>query len=273
MLIFGLILLAVAVGCFVGHRNAKAKVGEILYQPTSTIAEIAERAGAVTEVLGSGHSSDYTEIKGEREAIKTLVSPLGKRDCLWFTASIEREWEQEERYRDDEGKQRTRIVSGSDTLMHEQDYVPFYVNDGSGRLKVDPERANIDLISSVSRFEQEHRVRLSAGRLSLGELSLSIHFQPLARQRRIKGYRFSEQIFEPSGAVYLLGTVVDRNGELTLVHPAEKEQRYIISHKSEEQLVEELDNSSKLLWWASIASAVVGLLLSLAGLISGKTGL
>lgn len=272
MLIFGLILLAVAIGCFLGYRNAKAKVGEILYQPTSTIAEVAERAGAVAEALGTGHSSDYTEIKGEMESPQTLLSPLGKRDCVWFTASIAREWEEEEYYRDEEGKQRTRTHSGSDTLMHDHDYVPFYVKDGSGRMKVNPERADIDLTTSVSRFEPDHAISIQGSRLRLGDLSLSIDIQPLAGRRRIKGYRFSEQIFEPSGPLYLLGTVVDQGGELTLVHPAEKTQRYVISHKSEEELVTNLDSNSKLFFWGSIASAVIGLGLSIAGLVTGNTG-
>lgn len=270
MLIFGLILLAIAIGCFFGYRNAKAKVGEVLHTQTSSIGDIAERAGAVAEVLGTGNSNDYTEIKGKIEPEEVLVSPLGQRDCLYFSASIEREWEEEEEYRDDEGRRRTRTVSRRETVMSDQGWVPFYVNDGTGRLKVDPERSDIDLVSSVSRFEPEHAVSFSGGYLRVGGLSFEIGSH---RQRRhLRGYHFNESIFEPRGQVYLLGAVVDHGGELTLVHPSEKEQRYVITHKSEEELVSDLDGQTRMFWWASIASAVLGLVLSIYGLVSGNTG-
>lgn len=96
MVIAGLIVLLLALTCFVLYRNAKAKVGEVLHTQTSSIADIAERAGAVHQALGQGYSSDYTEIKGEVEAPQTLISPMGEKECVYFHATVEREWEKEE---------------------------------------------------------------------------------------------------------------------------------------------------------------------------------
>ncbi|MEZ0373552.1 MAG: GIDE domain-containing protein [Candidatus Sericytochromatia bacterium] len=272
MLIIALILLAVAIGCFVAHINAKNKVGEILYVPSSRIGDISERAAAVADVLGKGYSSDYTEIKGKMEAPEVLTSPLGEAECVYYTSSIDREWEEEEYYTDDEGNEKTRINSGRDQIYSDNGWVRFQVDDGSGKIWIDPEHADIDLSTSVDRYEPEQSIRVAKGVLRLGDLRLDVRSPSLPGQRWIKGYHFHEQIFEPSGELYLLGTVVDREGDLTLVKPAEKGQRYVISHKSEEQLVEEITNSSKWLLWGSIASAVLGLILGVIGLATGNTG-
>lgn len=274
MVLFGLILLGVAIACFLGYRNAKAKLGEILLTQTSSIQEVSERAEAVAEALGSGYSSDYTEIKGKMESPELLSSALARRDCVYYRASVTREWEEEEWYKDDEGKQQKRIHKGSDTLFSETRHVPFYVNDGTGRLKVDPSDADIELESALSRFEPEHGLRFSGSQLRLGDITvhMSSGLPALSRGRRTLGYRFEEAIFPPTGTLYLLGTVQDHGGTLTLVKPKEKGQRYIISHKSEEELVSQQDQHSKLFFWGSVAAAVSGLLLTLAGLVTGNTG-
>lgn len=274
MVLLGLILLALAGACFFGYRNAQGKLGEILLTQTSDIKDIAERAEAVAEALGSGYSSDYTEIKGTMEAPETLTSSLGQRECVYYHATVSREWEEEEWYTDSEGKQRRRMRKGSDLLSSETQYVPFYVNDGTGRLRVDPANSDIDLETSVSRFEPEHNLRFRGNQLSLGHFSVQVSPSLLrvSSGRRTLGYRFQESIFTPGGSLYLLGTVEDTGGTLTLVRPKEKGQRFIISHKTEEELVEEQDRHSKLFFWGSILAVIAGSLLSLLGLLTGNTG-
>lgn len=150
--------------------------------------------------------------------------------------------------------------------------MPFYVNDGSGTLRVDPKDSDIDLVESLSYFEPASSGAHRRGRLNIGSFSLDIDTDSSWGRQRLVGYHFNERIFKSEGQAYLLGTVVDRKGELTLVHPAEKEQRYIISHKSEEQIVTELDSQTKWYFWIAVVAGVLGVALNLVGLVTGMTG-
>jgi len=271
MVILGGILLLIALISFLSYRNVKGKLGEILHTETSRIADVQERAEAVAEALGSGYSSDYTEIKGQMETDEILTSALGKRKCVYYRATVTREWEEEEWYKDDEGRERKRMRKGSDTLSSESQWVPFYVNDGSGRLLVDPEHADIDLEESVNRFEPEQGVRFSGNRISLGSFNVQISGSMGGhRGRHTLGYRFQESIFTPGGNLYLLGMVADRGGSLALVKPTEKGQRFIISHKTEEELVAQQETALKVTFWIAAVAGGLGTILALVGLVTGN---
>lgn len=272
MLIVALILAVIAIVCFFSYRSNRAKLGEILYVPSSRIGDIAERAGAVSEVLGNGYSSDYTEIKGKMIAPDRLSAPLSQKECVYYRSSIQRQWEEEESYRDEEGRQRTRTKSGSDTIFSEQEGIPFQVDDGSGSLWVNPENADIDLNNCLDQVEPEEAVRISRNQLVFEDLRLPVNAASIGRKRWITGYHFQEAIFEPEGQLYLLGTVVDHEGVLTLVHPSEKGQRYVISHKTEEELVADIESTNTWLFWGSILSGILALLSAGIGLATGSTG-
>lgn len=272
MLVIAFLLAVVATVCFFSYRNNKAKLNEILYVPSSRIGDIAERAAAVSDALGHGYSSDYTEIKGQMLAPNRLRAPLSQLECVYYRSTVSREWEEEERYRDKDGHQRTRIRSGSDTLFFEEKGIPFQVDDGSGCLWVDPKNADIDLTNAMDQRAPEHAVQLSHNQLHFKQLRLTTTAVSLGRQRWVTSYHFRESIFEPEGVLYLLGTVVDSKGQLTLVHPSEKGQRYVISHRTEEELVTALESTSTWLLGGSVVSGILAVLSAGIGLVTGSTG-
>ena len=272
MLIIAFLLAIAAIVCFFSYRSNRAKLGEILYVPSSRIGDIAERADAVSEVLGHGYSSDYTEIKGQMIAPNRLRAPLSQEECVYYRSTVNREWEEEESYRDTEGRHQTRTHSGSDTIFFEEKGIPFQVDDGSGCLWVDPENADIDLTNCLDQGAPEHAVQLSHNQLRFNQLRLPTTAASLRRNRWVTGYHFRESIFEPEGQLSLLCTVVDQDGQLTLVHPSEKDQRYVISHKTEEELVTDLESTNTWLFWGGIVSGILAVLSAGIGLVTGSTG-
>lgn len=124
--LFGMIGLLLV---FFGFRNAKQRM-VIRDYPTSRIRSMA--MGPV-------------EVKGDAESVgRTLTTPLTRKDCLGYRYKIE-----EERTRtDSEGNTRTEWVTIKDITRT----VPFYVDDGTGRVLVDADRADVSL-------KQSHQVR------------------------------------------------------------------------------------------------------------------
>ena len=265
MLWLGIGSLLIALLCFLGYRSTKNKQAEILTVQTSRIQDIKERAEAVSETLGQGYCSDYTEIKGQLEANEVITAPLSGEDCVYYRSSISREWEELERYTDSEGQAQERSNQVSEIIYSSSSSTSFFINDGSGKLRVNPERAEIELETVLAEQKTETQVQILNHTLRTQE-GLTLDVSPDTQRWEEADnyshlyYRFSESVLKPNGLLYTLGTVVDTDGVLTLVKPTEKGQRYIISRKSEEELVAQQESQQKGLRLAAIIFALIGLI-------------
>jgi len=83
------------------------------------------------------------EVSGKVVGPYTLIAPLSESDCFFYQAVV--------RGSGEEGKATTK----SETL-----YVPFFLDDGTGRLMVDPRGAEIELPSSI---EEEYSPSTGTG--------------------------------------------------------------------------------------------------------------
>lgn len=108
-----------------GFRNAKQRM-VIRDYPTSRIRSMA--MGPV-------------EVKGDAESAgRTLTSPLSRKDCLGYRYKVE----ERRRRTDSEGNTEYEWV----TIEDETRTLPFYVDDGTDRVLVDADRADVNLKES-----------------------------------------------------------------------------------------------------------------------------
>jgi hypothetical protein len=138
------------------------------------------------------------------------------------------------------------------------------VRDATGATEVDPEGGPNDGERVLSRFEQgEVGPAFSIGgfRLSLGAIGGG---------RRTIGYKIEEWALPLGARVYVLGEAKDEGGSLRIAKPAAKGGRFIITMKSEEQLLSSAKTGSKVLNIIAavlVAGAVVTLALVVLGII------
>ena len=96
-----------------------------------------------------------TEVKGDAETPRPLRSYLAEQACVYFSYSIEEEWErwETETYTDDKGNTRTRRVkkSGWTTVQSAEERPPFFLRDDTGALRIDPEGAKVEAEHVFSR--------------------------------------------------------------------------------------------------------------------------
>jgi hypothetical protein len=103
------------------------------------------------------------------------------------------------------------------------------------------------------------------GMIRFGRFSLSLG--TMLERRRTLGYRYQEWIVPINRQVYVLGQATDSRGELCLERPTEGGKPFIISLKSEEQLVAGAQGSAQ---WMGLAAGVLlaaGAVLLVVGLI------
>jgi hypothetical protein len=259
MWIVGAALIVVAGVLFFLRQSQAAKLEQVTATETSTCKEVAD----LCEAVGEGTP---VEVKGSIEPKETLQAELSGNDCVCFRSEVERKWEKERWETDTNGNRRLRTRRGTDTVSQNEVLQPFYVRDETGRVLVDPEGADIDWVESVDRFE---RGEPEGGTLSLGGFQLNLGGVRLGSGRRTIGYRFLEWILPPHRAVYLLGGARLVGGEAGVAQPGQRGEKFLISIKSEEEIVAGTRRAILWLTVGAIACAGAGAVLLAMGLTGG----
>ncbi len=201
-------------------------------QSTETVsaAELSRQAEEVAAEIGGGSFNKMAELKGIVDCAQALRSELAELPCVWYSSRVSREYEESYTERDADGKTRSGTRRGSELVSSNERRCDFYVRDESGSVLVTPEGAAVEGERVLSRFEQGERSTLSVGgfRLNLGALGAG---------RRTLGYKLEEWALCPGKQVYVLGEARDDGNRLRVAKPAQKGGRFIISVKSEEELV------------------------------------
>lgn len=225
---------------------------------------------------------ELVEVAGTLRCDSPLASGMAGRSCAYYHSEIVRVYKVADEDSDVGGPGSTSTRSGEETVASDQRFVPFFVEDASGAVEVHPEGAEVDAERVIERFEpyterEGPMVSFAGETLQLGG------------GRRTIGYQHSENILPVDAPVYVLGVaredggigadarpvdepvralMVGEDGKIGhLPSSGDKERRFLISHRSEEELEREL---GKMVFWmgvGAIATFVVGVVLAGISLI------
>jgi len=257
-------LAAVAVILFFVGRSQGNKALDIAATETSTAAGLATEAADVAGEIGAGSYTKVAELKGVVECGSPLTAEMSGTACVWYRSTVTREYEESYTERDSDGKTRTGTRRGSETVSANERRTPFLVRDESGAVEVDPEGAPVEGIKVLSTFEHGDR----GSSLSVGGFHLSLG--ALGGGRRTIGYRLEEFALPLGARVYVLGEARDDSGRLRVAKPTAKGGRFLITVKSEEQLLKSAKSGSRaalIIAAVSAAAAAVTLALVVLGLL------
>jgi len=257
--ILGGVLVAVAVGLFLGSGSQRRKVYAMKTTDTSTAADLQRLADSVAKEIGAGSFNQVTEVKGAVECDSPLTGELSGKPCVHYAMSVVREWEETVWKTDSQGRRTQETHKGSDTVASNTRGVRFRVKDATGAVDVDPAGAKIDGEKAVAQFQPGEA---SGGSLVLGGFRVSLPGFLGTGGRRTLGYRYTETILPVGAQVYVLGEAVDAGGTLAVKKPAKKDARFLISVRSEEELVRKAGSAATGLSIAAAACAVVGIALA-----------
>jgi hypothetical protein len=255
-LIIAIVLFVVGPFLIVSYLKQKKKAEAISGIETTTAAALKEIWQGVAGEIGSGSFEEPAEVKGMLECGNPIESEIAKQSCAYYRMSVTRKWEETYYETDSEGNRQRKTRQGSDTVSSNTRSVPFLVRDDTGTVKVNPNGAKIDGDRVVDRFEPESAA--SSGTISFGNFSLSLGGLSTTSGRRTLGYQFSETILPLNRRLYILGSASDSSGELMIQKPREKGQ-FIISLKSEEELIKSSQSGMKWSLIGAIACFAVGI--------------
>jgi E3 ubiquitin ligase len=238
ILLFAIIFL-VAGGALLYFRNrAKQKAALMGRTETSAAADVSGLAPGT-----------LIEVKGTLRCEEPLTSEMAGRSCAYYSATIAREYIEEDDNDSDVGSDRR-----SEILSQNVRFAPFSVEDDTGRVPVNGEGAEFDAEEVVNRFERD-----SSG-LSVAGIQIQI-----GDSERTLGYRYTESILPVDAPVYVLGTVQDGGG-IGGPRSSDQGQRFVVSYRSEEALGQSLGKTVLWLGVGGIAALVVGVILLVVGI-------
>lgn len=264
MIFIPIALAAVSAILFLIGRGKGNKALDIASTETTMAEELIDLAAQVGKEIGPGSFTRPAELKGTVECDQPLRSEMSGTSCAWYRSTVTREYEETYTERDSDGRSRTATRRGSETVSSNERRVPFFVRDPSGRMEVDPEGAALDGERVVSRFEQGER----GTSISFGGFTVSLG--GIGQGRRTVGYKLEEWVLALGKTVYVLGEARDDGGRLRVAKPGKKGGRFIISLKTEEQLLKSAKTGARVLFAISAVllagAAAVGALMALGAL-------
>jgi hypothetical protein len=221
------------------------------------------------------------ELKGTLRCESPLQSEMAEESCACYFSRVTREYVRSSGPSSDDspGSHHTRQTA-SETLSEVVRAVPFLVEDGTGRVEVHPQGSEVDALKVVDRFEPSTSPGFTLG-------GAPVPFDEVANTL---GYRYTESVLPVDAPVYVLGVVredggigagpgqVDapveelplmKGGELVSSLPSsrDKERRFVISHRSEEALGQDLARTVFWMAVAAVGALAVGVIVTVAGLL------
>ena len=272
MYIVGIVLILIGVVLMLVRRSQQGKLRQLVSVETSTAQELTNLARSVgqdLEKLGQagGGFSQIAEVKGVIKADSPLTSEIAKQPCVYYNMSVTREYEETYWEADSQTNQRVqRTRRSSETISSNSQRTGFWVEDATGRLKVNPEGANPDSVSVVDRFEPAEAAQAGAA-ISFGDFHFSLSGLGNGSGTRTLGYRFKESILPLDRRVYVLGEAVDVGDGLVIQKPRQSGRKFIISLKSEEELIRSTGSTIQWLLYGAAGCGVVGVALVVVGLV------
>ena len=252
--IIGFALVGLGIFLYFNRQHALNKVMNVKYHQTTTIQDAMEIYNAVKAQLGAGnYSAGIVELKGVCFCDEPLKAEHSGKKVVYYHATVQRKYEVTEQERDSEGRTRTVTNTRTDTVSSNTRSVPFILNDGSGdQITVFPEGASIDAIETFDRFDPEP------------PQGFNLNFSNMGNSRTL-GYTYSESSIPVSSHLYILGEISDKRGTVGVIKPSKEGESFIISTKSEEEIIASAESSASWQLYGGIASAVIGLLMAVGG--------
>lgn len=260
--IIGAVFLIAAIVLFFIQKNQKSRAYNIRVARSATASELKQMAQSIAQEIGGGNWREYVKVSGTIECDRPLTSELKQETCVYYYMSVAREYEETVTKTDSEGKSYQETERRSETISSNKQSVPFELVDSTGNVTVDPEGASVEGVKVLDEFRQE---QATGGILSFGRFSLAIG----SGGQRTLGYRYTETILPLKRRVFILGMANDSTGELAIRKPIDADKKFIISLKTEEELLKAADRGAKILFYIMLGCLAVGLLLILIGLFAG----
>lgn len=253
LIIIGAIAIIIGIAMFFVAKKKKSHVLEMKYVKTSKIKDLFDLHKSLLSDLGPASIKQLVEVKGMLDTDTPLASELAEVPCVAYRYSVEERYEEDYEERDDQGRVTRKTRTGYSTVESNEKRTVCKITDDTGTILCDPNGAPLEMEKSLERYEAANN---AGAEFKIG--SFIFGTRPLSGSRRILGYRFKEYVFPIKRNIYAIGEMRDRSSEPVLCKPDEKDKPFVLSLKSEEEVIKSTESSANILTALSIIFVLGG---------------
>jgi len=252
--IIGGILVALGVFCGIFFpMRIKNKNIEIRFAQTTAISELI---AILTENAKAGLDGyrHYVELKGQTIGDIPQKAPFSEKEVAYYNADLYQVYEETENFTDGTGnhqrlkKSETLITnqksSGSIALKDAQSEEKVYIDVSQSGLQ-------LDTLKTLDRFEPVNNVQKYS-------FFNNYRYDPMGA--RTLGFRMVEHTIPLGQSLYVLGEAILAGSRVNIERPRDNKKPFIVSIKSEADLVQGNKSGAKV-------ALVLGILLAVAGIL------
>lgn len=266
LIIIGIILVALGVYLAVFQRAKSANVAlEIQAQPTKTYDEVKEALDAMQDY--DPNYREMVEFKGFADSSQPVITPYSNQKVAYYIAENIQVSETTEEDRDSQGNIKIKTTKHEDKLSEEESNADLLVKDNAGNeivIETNGVSGKIDLLTTFDRLDRSNT--------EAHRRSSAYNFRRFNAPSyngtgyRILGYKMVEKTIPLHSAMYVLGEAYMMAGKIYIGPPKDGKSPYIVTTKSEEQMLKSKQSSQTTSLVGGLACAVLGLVLFIFGI-------
>lgn len=254
-IIIALLLIGGGLGAiFYIRPKTQNSVTEIKYMQTKTISELKDM---FKQMDANGLGNDYrefVELKGTVVSDNLVKTPFSDREVVYCQSNLAQVTETKEQYRDNDGNLRTRVSKHENTISNEKTSQEISMFDNSTNeaviLEINGVGCNLDIPKTFDRFEPK---------TNLGSYRYFNSFSWNRFEAETLGFKMTEKTINANQSLYVIGEAFRVGNKIHIGKPQDNKKPFIVTTKSEEDLINKSNQNALFLLIGGIISIVVGL--------------
>ena len=270
LLVSSAVAAACSIGCGFFTARQRGRLHKIQAIRSVTIEELHGLQQGVAKEIGAGAFAEAVKLQADLVCEQPLIAPFSEESCIAYQNTIVEIFEELVTTTNSEGKTTRSWQRRERNISNEERRCNFSLQQGSHRIAVDPDGAEIDMIEIINRMEPGQLMQpgRSAGIEGAAGVALQLASTMLNSNAgfRLIGYRRKESVFPASGTIFVVAEASDAGGSLHLHQPI-KSGLFLIRNEGEERVLKSLRNSINLWTIGWIVFAVIALISLIYGFL------
>lgn len=245
-----------AFAIFYLRPKTQNNVTEIKYMQTKTIFELKDMFAQMDSNGLGNEYREFVELKGKVVSDNLVETPFSNRKVAYCNSKLAQVTEIREQYRDSDGSLRTRTSKNETTISDEKSSQEISMTDNSSDenvvLEINGIGCKLDIPKTFDRFEPK------------GNLRNYRYFNSFSWNRfgaETLGFKMTEETIEANQNLYVIGEAFKVGDSIHIGKPQDSKKPFIITTKSEEDLINKSNQNALFLLIGGIAAIVFGIIM------------
>ena len=241
---------------FYFRPKTQNEVTEIKYMQTKKISELKDMFNQMDENGLGNDYREFVEIKGKIVSDNLVETPFSNRKVAYCKSKVSQVTEDREQYRDSQGNLRTRTTKRENVISDEKSSQNIMIIDDSTNepviVEINGTGCKFDIPKTFDRFEQKE---------NLGRYRYFNNFSWDRYGAETLGFKMTEETIEENQSLYIIGEAFRVGDKLHIGKPMDSKKPFIVTTKSEEDMVNSSNQHAKFLLIGGIIAIIGGIVM------------